>query len=394
MAKRIIALTLCLFTLVAAFASCAGSIDPTSEYKGEQVTMYLAETIYDLDPARAYKNESTKSIVSLLFGTLFVLDEKGKVQPSLAKSYSTEEKDGEYFMYITMADTAWSDNTPITADDVVFAWKRLLNPNNAFEAASLLFDIKGARAYNKNEISKDDIGITADKKLLTIQFEGKIDYDHFLLNLTSLALAPLREDIVAGTKGDDWAKKPGTMVCSGPFKLARISFAKSKTLFYDDINYDMKVQMEFPTADGKTEKKIVFVEGTEIKAFRAQKVSNFVIERNSYYFRDSEKEEKLDKSVTPYRIIVDCSMSDNDIKEAYESGAILYVGDIPMSLRETYKDAAITKDSLSTSTVYFNQDVALFQNADVRRALSMVIDIPFSLWYNSNVIYVTGGRMP
>ena len=374
MAKRIIALTLCLFTLVAAFASCAGSIDPTSEYKGEQVTMYLAETIYDLDPARAYKNESTKSIVSLLFGTLFVLDEKGKVQPSLAKSYSTEEKDGEYFMYITMADTAWSDNTPITADDVVFAWKRLLNPNNAFEAASLLFDIKGARAYNKNEISKDDIGITADKKLLTIQFEGKIDYDHFLLNLTSLALAPLREDIVAGTKGDDWAKKPGTMVCSGPFKLARISFAKSKTLFYDDINYDMKVQMEFPTADGKTEKKIVFVEGTEIKAFRAQKVSNFVIERNSYYFRDSEKEEKLDKSVTPYRIIVDCSMSDNDIKEAYESGAILYVGDIPMSLRETYKDAAITKDSLSTSTVYFNQDVALFQNADVRRALSMVID--------------------
>ena len=124
MAKRIIALTLCLFTLIAAFASCAGSIDPTSEYKGEQITMYLSETIYDLDPARAYKNESTKSIVSLLFGTLFVLDEKGKVQPSLAKSYTTEEKDGEYYMYINMADTNWSDNTPVTADDVWFAWTR------------------------------------------------------------------------------------------------------------------------------------------------------------------------------------------------------------------------------------------------------------------------------
>ena len=374
MAKRIIALTLCLFTLIAAFASCAGSIDPTSEYKGEQITMYLSETIYDLDPARAYKNESTKSIVSLLFGTLFVLDEKGKVQPSLAKSYTTEEKDGEYYMYITMADTNWSDNTPITADDVWFAWTRLLNPNNSFEAAPLLFDIKGARAYNNNEISKEDVAIFPDNKMLTIQFEGEVDYDQFLLNLTSLALAPLRIDIVSGDKSEDWAKKPGTMVCSGPFKLSRISFAKSKNLFYDDINYDMKVQMDVTDSSGVTSKQIVFVEGTEVRGFRAQKVSNFVIERNAYYFRNSEKEQKLDISVTPYRIIVDCAMSDEDIKEAYESGALLYIGDIPMSLRETYKDTAKSKDSLSTSTVYFNQDVELFRNADVRRALSMMID--------------------
>ena len=374
MAKRIIALTLCLFTLIAVLASCAGSIDPTSEYKGEQITMYLSETIYDFDPARSYKNESTKSIVSLLFGTLFVLDEKGKVQPSLAKSYTTEEKDGEYYMYITMADTSWSDNTPVTADDVWFAWTRLLNPNNSFEAAPLLFDIKGARAYNNNEISKEDVGIFPDNKMLTIQFEGEIDYDQFLLNLTSLALAPLRIDIVSGEKSEDWAKKPGTMVCSGPFKLARISFAKSKNLFYSDINYDMKVQMKFENEDGSTYNNIVFVEGTEPRGFRSQIVSNFVIERNSYYFRNSEKEQKLDISVTPYRIVVDCGMSDQDIKEAYESGAILYVGDIPMSLREEFKDSANTKASLSTSTVYFNQDVELFKNADVRRALSMMIN--------------------
>ena len=369
MAKRIIALILCLFTLVAVLASCAGSIDPTAEYKGEQITMYLSENIYDLDPARAYKNESTKAIVSMLFGTLFVLDENGKVQPSLAASYTTEEKDGEYYLYITMADTCWSDNTPITADDVVFAWKRLLNPNNSFEAAALLYDIKGARAYSKNEVSKDDIGITADQKRLTIQFEGKIDYDHFLLNLTSLALAPLREDVVAGAKGEDWAKKPGTMVCSGPFKLARVAFSQSK-VFYDDTDYDTKVEVKYE--DGT--KEIVYVEGDEVKAFRAQYINSFVLERNSYYFRNADKDEKLDVSVTPYRILVDCAMSDEDIKEAYEGGTILYIGDIPMSLRETYKNEAIVKDSLSTTTIYMNQDVELFANKTVRQALSMVID--------------------
>ncbi len=372
MKKRIIALSLCLFVLVGILASCAGSIAPTSEYKGQQITMYLTETVYDLDPARAYKNESTRAVVGLLFDTLFVLDKDGKVSPSLAASYSIEEneEDGEYFMYITMANTNWSDNTPVTADDVVFAWKRLLNPNYSFEAAALLFDIMGAREYNENEGSKDDIKITADRKRLTIQFNGPIDYDQFLLNLTSLALAPLREDIVGGIKNEDWAKKPGTMICSGPFKLGRISFSTNSKVKYDDINYWK------PLTD--TNGKTIYVEGTEVRQEGSQVVNSFILERNSYYYRTNSKEQNLDASVAPYKIVVDCAMSDENIKEAYENGTIMYVGDIPMSLREEYKDEAITKDSLSTNTIYFNQNSEvngeLYSNPAVRQALSMVID--------------------
>lgn len=371
MRKRIIALSLCLFVLVGVLASCAGSIPSTSEYKGQQITMYLAETVYDLDPARAYKNESTRSIVGLLFDTLFVLDKDGKIQPSLAESYSYEEKDGEYYMYITMAATNWSDNTPISADDVVFAWKRLLNPNYSFEAAALLFDIEGAREYNENEGSKDDIKITADKRRLTIQFNRDIDKDQFLLNLTSLALAPLREDVAGGAKGEDWAKKPGTMICSGPFKLARISFSENANQTYSDINYDK----EATNSNGNK----VYIEATTPKDFKEQVVNSFIIERNAYYYRNSEKDENLDASVAPYRIIVDCAMSDKDIKEAYEDGTIMYVGDIPMSLRNEYKNEAVVKDSLSTNTIYFNHNAEIngekiFANAKVRQALSMAID--------------------
>lgn len=219
MKKRIIALLICIAVSVSVFSGCAGSIDADSEYKGQQINMYLSENIYNLDPAYAYTNESSRSIVNLIFDTLFSLDKNGKVQPSLAKSYRTEKnKDGNYLMYIEIKDDAkWSDNQPVTADDVVFAWKRLLNPNNSFSSAYLLFDVKGARAYNMAEISKDDIGLSADGKLLTIEFEkndAEPNYNQFLLNLTSLALAPLREDIAS--KNDDWAKKPGIMTASGP----------------------------------------------------------------------------------------------------------------------------------------------------------------------------------
>ena len=375
MSKRIIALLVCLLICISAMASCSrGSIAVTAEDKGEQIIMYLSENIYDLDPTRAYVNESTRSIVSLLFDTLYVLDEKGKVQPSLAESYTIKEdpNSGEYYMYIELNDSNWSDNTPITADDVVFAWKRVLSFKDSYNTAALLFDIKNARAYNEGEVSKDDIGLTADGKTVTIQFEKPIDYDQFILNLTSLALAPLREDKVGGTKSSDWAKKPGTMVTSGPFKLARISFSDSTKTKYDDFNY---------TSENKVGGVTIYDESvkTESKTFKEQIVTNFVLERNAYYYRNSEKDQMLDVSVTPYRIIVDCSMSDEDIAEAYDNGTILYMGDIPMSLRNTYKDEAIVKDSLSTTVFYFNQNAEiygekLFAVKEVRQALSMAID--------------------
>ncbi len=393
MTKRIIALILCLILCVSALASCAGRIDPQSEYKGQQVIMYLTENIYNLDPAYAYINDATRSVVGMLFDTLFTIDKDGKLQNALAKSYKIEEKveDGvtEYYMYIEIREDAyWSDNVPVTAQDVWYAWTRLLNPQNSFEAASLLFDIKGARDYNSQEtgtVQKDDVKIWQDNKLLTIQFEGKIDYDQFLLNLTSLALAPLREDIASDNA--DWTKKPSNSAYSGPFKLSRTSFSANNSVTYEDLYYSVQMfNGDVPKKDHNG--KDVYENATTPETFGEQILNSFVLERNMYYYRNSEKDEKLDKSVTPYRILVDCSMSAEEVKAGYESGAILYVSDIPMSIRAEYKDAATVKDSLSATSAYFNQNAdiikttegeeptteKLFANAAVRQALSLAID--------------------
>ena len=286
MKKRIIALLLCLVMTVSVFAGCAGSIDADSDYKGEQIMMYLSEDIYNLDPAYAYKNAAMTSIVSLIFDTLFTVDSTGKVSPSLAKSYRTEEKDGSFFMYIEINEEAkWSDNNPVTADDVVYAWKRVLNPKNSFEAAALLFDIKGAREYNLTGEGKDAMGISADQKLLTIEFEGKIDVDQFILNLTSLALAPLREDIVGEMKdndkqADDWAKKPSIMVASGPFKLTKVGYYTNGAVEYLDVNYsDKKVDANNKIILDKNGNP-VFIDGTEEKKFAEQKISSCTSKTN------------------------------------------------------------------------------------------------------------------
>lgn len=361
MMKKIIALSLCLLMVVAVFTGCSGSADD----KGAYVQMYITDPIYNFDPARAYGNESALKIISLMFDNLFVLNSNGKVEKSLAKDYKVYEdaENKEYKMIITLKTTAWSDGINLTANDVVYSWKRILDSSNSFEAAPLLYDIMYAREAKTGEMSIDDVRIYAlNENQVEIFFTGKIDYDRFLRNLTSYALVPIRENMVNLVANEiDWAKKPTIFAASGPFKLRNISYE--------------------PGAEG------------------------LILERNDRYFRDIEKD-AIDKSVVPYRLIVDYSMTDEELMNAYKKGDIFYVGNIPLSVRSSWvKSKELKKsDALSTHTYMLNQNAVIryydanefrnlskvntedkqlvegtdgekiFADAKVRQALSLVID--------------------
>lgn len=329
-----------LITITAVFASCASKgIDD----KGAYIYMYIADEVYDFDPANAYNNDSALKIVSLLYTPLFTLDSKGEVKKALVDSYSTHEDKGagEYKLTLKLKTSYWSDGTQISANDVVFAWKRILEVESTSAAAPLLFDIKNARKVKAGDCSIDDLRVYAvNPTTLEIYFEEKldskgnpaIDYDGFMRNLTSYALVPLREMIVSRTT--DWAKSPGTMVCSGPFTIRKVSYEED--------------------------------------------TKGITLERNAYYMRNKEKD-PLDKSVTPYRLIVDYTKNDEEIMQAYNKGEIFYVGQIPLSLRSQYSGKAKISDAMSTHTYYLNENAEingekLFANKSVRKALSLAID--------------------
>ena len=320
MMKRIISLLLCLLMVLPLVVGCAKKDEETEEEdKGAYVTMYLSDLVYSFDPAMAYGNDSALKIAGLLFDNLFVMNEKGKVKKSLAKDYEIFENDanGENKMIITLNETFWSDGIAVSANDVVYSWKRILDVANSFDAAALLYDIKNARAAKEGDASIDDVGLYAiNQSQVEIIFEGKIDYDAFLRKLTSTALAPLRENIVAqAVNYYDWAKSPAIMVCSGPFKVREFS-------------YDA---------------------GTEM----------IVLERNAYYYRPDIEEDAIDKAVTPYRLIIDFSMSDEEIMQAYSEGKLFYVGEIPLSVRGNWKDQATITDALSTHAYVLNTNAVI-----------------------------------
>ena len=343
MSKKILALVLCLLMIVPVLASCGGNIKGENATVGPHLYMYLSDEIYDFDPINAYTNDSTLKLATLLFDPLFKLDENGKVvADGLVKRYDVieNEKDNEYKMILTLKESYWSDGTYVSAGDIVYSWKRIMEVDSSSPAAALLYDIKNARAVKEGDKSIDYLGIYDVEELkLEIVFEGKIDYDQFLVNLTSYCLCPIRDDIV--TKGldengktEDWAKKASTIACSGPFVLRESYYSPSKD---------------------------------------SDEVAGVVLERNPYYYRD-QLLDQFDKYVTISKIYVDWSLSEDEIMEKYNAGEICYIGEVPVSYRADVASQAKISDALSTHTYFLNTNEEPFDNEKVRQALSLAID--------------------
>ncbi len=345
MSKKLIALVLCLVMVVPFLAACK----PDPNYVGPIVNMYLSEIVYDFDPLYAFNNESALKVVSLLFEPLFRLNKNGKVEKALVKEYkySKDDLNQEYSLLLKFNETNWSDGTYVSANDLVYAWKRILDPENSNEAASLLYDVKNARLVKEGESSIDTLGVYAvDELEVQIDFEYDIDVDMFLYKLTSYALVPLREDIVA--KNNDWAKKNATMVCSGPF-IPRTA------------DYGMDPRIDKDMRDPCLH-----------------------LERNAYYYRDKLKD-SINKSVEPYKIKITFNVTREEQYEMYKNGTLFFMNDFALSQRAEVKDSVELYDANSTHSYIFNTEALvqkagstegypLFADAKVRRALSLAID--------------------
>lgn len=361
--KKLIALALCLIMVLGTFSACSSkNEDDKDEDLGAYIEMYISEPIYNFDPALAYGNEASLRIVSLLFDNLFILKDNGKVEKSLVKKYEVDKK--ENTVTITLrSDTYWSDGSPVSANDVFFTWERLLDSTKSFEAASLLYDVKNAKAAKDGDVSIEDVGIELlNQEQLLITLNEGADVDEFLINLSSYALAPLRSDVVRRSEKEiDWAKSPTNMVTSGPFRLRSVSYN---------------------------------VEDAGI-----------TLERNAYYQRDFMND-KADVSVKPYRLVINYTKTAEQILEEYEKGNIFFIGDLPLSVRSTktleeWADIADIKDALSTHTYVLNHNAVvryfnssefsklssyeeglvegkdgdkIFAKQEVRNALSLAID--------------------
>ncbi len=153
-------------------------------------------------------------IINNTFEGLMRKNDEG-LQPAMAEKYEISA-DGKTYTF-HLRDSKWSDGKPVTAGDFEYSWKRALDPATASEYSFQLYYIKGGQEFNEGKGKVEDVAVKAiDEKTLQVELIAPTPY--FLDLTTFYTLMPVRKDMVE-KDADNWAKKPETAICNGPFKV-------------------------------------------------------------------------------------------------------------------------------------------------------------------------------
>lgn len=145
----------------------------------------------------------------------------GEVVPGVAESWEVSE-DGLTYTFHLNPDAKWSDGEQIKAQDFVYSWQRLMNPDTAAPYAFIGEYLKNGLAVEKGEMDPSQLGVVAqDDTTLVVTLERPTAY--FLSMIGAQAqFAPLRQDIVE-QYGSDFAADYEKNVYSGPYVLTKSS---------------------------------------------------------------------------------------------------------------------------------------------------------------------------
>ena len=154
-----------------------------------------------------------------LFRNVATLEDGEQFILAGAESYEVNDEGTVYTFYLRQ-DAKWSDGVPVTAQDYEYGWKRLVNPEYAYDYASFIYNVVGAEEYSTGTGDADGVMAVALDDY-TFQVTLKIPDSTFLSKLVATPLYPTRQE-VAEAAGENWGKDWTLCVYNGPFCMSEL----------------------------------------------------------------------------------------------------------------------------------------------------------------------------
>lgn len=180
-----------IFFMLFTFSSCG------AENKSS-IVHYISAEPETLDPQTA-KDENSLLLVANTFEGLMRLDENSVPQPALCESYSYDESSLTY-RFELKEGLKWSDGRDLTANDFVFAFKRLFDKETGAPDVERFYCINNGNAVYAGTLGSNHLGVSADGDR-TVVFKLDYNYHGFLELLTRPQAMPCNEEFFVSTKG-------------------------------------------------------------------------------------------------------------------------------------------------------------------------------------------------
>ena len=276
-----------------------------------------------LDPALNSAIDASNTIITI-FEPLLLINENNEVIGGQAESWEASE-DGLTWTFTMRDGLKWSDGTDLTAKDFEYSFKRMANPDTAAPyAETCLGMIDGFDAAQAGDTDALNVKASDDGKTLTIVLSYPCSY--FDKMAAFAAMSPVQQATVEAN-GDSWCTSADTFVSNGPYMIT----------------------------DWTPSERIV-------------------LSKNPNYVGGWDSSKIVSDTIT-LLLLEDSSAS----FAAYNSGEAVLIKDVPTdeipSLTKAEDGGDFYVDTiLGTYYVSLNLQRDAFQDAKVRKALSLAID--------------------
>lgn len=196
----------------------------TKEYLSERETaknvLNLTETseIPTMDTVKQ-RDRISSNVMNNVFEGLYRQGDDGALLLGMAAEEPEVSSDGLTYLFSIKEDAVWSDGTPVTAHDFVFAWQRLVDPQTKALGSHLIDGVvQNASEILQGEKNVTELGaIALEDKVLEVTLTRPITYFKNLLALPGFF--PQNEQFVK-KMGTNYATSNETLLYNGPFVLS------------------------------------------------------------------------------------------------------------------------------------------------------------------------------
>jgi len=207
-----------------------------------------------LDPAKVAETAGHHLMMNIFEGLYVYNRGDGPPVPAMATSH-TVSADGRTYTFKLRTGVTWSNGRPITADDFVWSWRRVLDPKTASRSAQLLWFLRGAKAFSEGvDTDPGKIGVQAvDAATLRVELVNPTPFFTHLLCEMPFVVTP-RE--VVEQWGDQWTR-PEHIVSNGPYVLAEFhprkwAVLKKNPRYFDAANVYLETIRVYDTESEQT----------------------------------------------------------------------------------------------------------------------------------------------
>ena len=209
-----ISITFILIIIMSFITACSSSKTASSN-DGISIFINTGPEPNTIDPSINVTSDAVFYLIHTFEG-LVEKDFNGKLSPAVAESWEISE-DGLTYTFKLRTNAKWTDGKPVTANDFVYSWQRVVDPATGSQYGYQHEPVKNAKAITAGDMPKESLGVKAiDDYTLEVTLEAPTAY--FLELLSFPTFYPLRKDII-DKYGDKWTLKADTYIGNGAFKL-------------------------------------------------------------------------------------------------------------------------------------------------------------------------------